>query len=114
LPGEMEQLEAMISPDIGIMTNIGVAHASGFESKKSKIEEKFKLFTHTKEIIFPSRYGFDEYLPSSTQTFTHGEREIDDVKVLRIDKLNEGRTSIQVSYQQEIATFTVPFVDKGS
>lgn len=114
LPGEMEQLEAMISPDIGIITNIGVAHASGFESKTSKIEEKLKLFKHTQNVIFPSRYGFNEYLPSSSQTFTYGEREMDDVRVLRITELGEGKTSIQVGYRQEVATFTVPFVDKGS
>lgn len=114
LPGEMEQLETMISPDIGIITNIGVSHAAGFESKATKIEEKLKLFKHTGDVIFPSRYGFDEYLPSSTQTFTYGEREIDDIKILRIADFGAKGTSLQIRYGQEIATFTVPFADKGS
>ncbi|TYR36518.1 bifunctional UDP-N-acetylmuramoyl-tripeptide:D-alanyl-D-alanine ligase/alanine racemase [Sphingobacterium phlebotomi] len=114
LPGEMNHLEAMIRPDIGIMTNIGVAHASGFASKAAKITEKITLFKRTKDVIFPSRYGFDAYLPSETTTFTFGERDVDNVRILHIEERRDGRSSIQVSYEQEIATFTVPFVDKAS
>lgn len=114
LPGEMEQLEAMIQPDIGIITNIGAAHAGGFESKAAKIAEKLKLFKHTNDVIFPSHYGFDAYLPPATHTFTYGDREMDEIKVLRIAESGKGETSIAVRYRQEMATFTVPFVDKGS
>src|SRR5690606_12940124 len=114
LPGEMDHLEAMISPDIGIMTNIGVAHADGFASKTLKIEEKIKLFKHTQNVIFPSRYGFEAYLPSATRTFTFGERDRDDVRILRIEERRDGSSFIQVSYRQEVVTFTVPFVDKAS
>lgn len=114
LPGEMNHLEAMIRPDIGIMTNIGVAHASGFASKAAKITEKITLFKRTKDVIFPSRYGFDAYLPSETTTFTFGERDVDNVRILHIEERRDGSSSIQVSYEQEIATFTVPFVDKAS
>lgn len=114
LPGEMEQLEAMIRPDIGIVTNIGAAHADGFASKEVKIEEKLKLFKHTKDIIFPSKYGLQHYLPASVQIFTYGEGEIDEVRVLHIEKRGGQETSIQVGYRQEIVTFTVPFVDRAS
>ncbi|MBD1422485.1 bifunctional UDP-N-acetylmuramoyl-tripeptide:D-alanyl-D-alanine ligase/alanine racemase [Sphingobacterium chuzhouense] len=114
LPGEMDQLEAMICPDIGIMTNIGVAHADGFASKTLKIKEKLKLFKHTKDVIFPSRYGFEEYLAAETRVFTFGERDMDEVKVLRIEEMHAESSSIQVSYRQEIVTFAVPFVDKAS
>ncbi|NGM64046.1 bifunctional UDP-N-acetylmuramoyl-tripeptide:D-alanyl-D-alanine ligase/alanine racemase [Sphingobacterium sp. SGR-19] len=114
LPGEMDHLQAMICPDIGIMTNIGVAHADGFASKTLKITEKLKLFKHTKNVIFPSRYGFEEYLPAETSMFTFGEGDMDEVKVLRIEERRDGCSSIQVSYRQEIVTFTVPFVDKAS
>src|SRR5690606_14634499 len=101
-------------PDIGIMTNIGVAHADGFASKELKIEEKMKLFRHTKDVIFPSRYGFEAYLPSVTRMFTFGERDRDDVRILHIEERRDGSSSIQVNYRQEIVTFTVPFIDKAS
>ena len=47
-PGEMEKLEAMIQPDFGILTNIGDAHDSGFESREEKVAEKLLLFTNVK------------------------------------------------------------------
>lgn len=50
--GEMGYLEAMIQPNIGIFTNIGDAHAAGFESITQKTEEKLKLFRHASLIIF--------------------------------------------------------------
>ncbi len=34
--GEMESLEAIIKPGIGILTNIGEAHAEGFSSTSKK------------------------------------------------------------------------------
>tara|TARA_Y100001980_G_C14556846_1_gene351280 strand:+ start:38431 stop:40842 length:2412 start_codon:yes stop_codon:yes gene_type:complete len=49
--GEMEKLEKIIRPTIGIFTNIGEAHSEGFESLKEKIEEKSRLFAHTDKII---------------------------------------------------------------
>ncbi|HMP98210.1 MAG TPA: bifunctional UDP-N-acetylmuramoyl-tripeptide:D-alanyl-D-alanine ligase/alanine racemase [Cyclobacteriaceae bacterium] len=49
---EMERLEEMIQPDIGIFTNIGSAHDEGFNSQHQKIEEKLKLFVSSKLIIY--------------------------------------------------------------
>lgn len=49
--GEMEKLEKMIRPTIGVLTNIGEAHNEGFESLQQKLEEKLKLFSHCQLII---------------------------------------------------------------
>jgi alanine racemase len=43
-PGEMERLEKVIQPTIGILTNIGDAHREGFLSQDQKEQEKRKLF----------------------------------------------------------------------
>ncbi len=51
-PGEMENLEKIIRPDIGIFTNIGAAHREGFETQQQKIEEKMLLFRHAKTLVF--------------------------------------------------------------
>ena len=45
-PGEMEKLEKIIQPTIGVLTNIGEAHSEGFKDSKQKEEEKRKLFQH--------------------------------------------------------------------
>lgn len=50
--GEMEKLAAILRPDIGIFTNIGKAHDSGFASRNAKIKEKLRLFKHCKIIIY--------------------------------------------------------------
>jgi len=51
-PGEMERLEKVIQPTIGILTNIGEAHREGFVSNEEKETEKRKLFTRA--VFFPS------------------------------------------------------------
>jgi Alr-MurF fusion protein len=43
-PGEMEKLEQIIRPTIGVLTNIGGAHSEGFENNAQKETEKRKLF----------------------------------------------------------------------
>lgn len=51
-PDEMQKLEAIIKPTIGIFTNIGDAHQQNFKSLACKISEKLKLFTSTKTLIY--------------------------------------------------------------
>lgn len=51
-PGEMERLEAMIRPQIGILTNIGAAHGENFGSDEQKLDEKLKLFRRVETIIY--------------------------------------------------------------
>lgn len=51
-PNEMERLEKVISPTIGLLTNIGTAHSQFFADEKSKLKEKLKLFTHCESIIY--------------------------------------------------------------
>jgi UDP-N-acetylmuramyl pentapeptide synthase len=45
-PGEMEKLEKMIRPTIGLLTNIGEAHSEGFADAAQKEKEK-KNFVST-------------------------------------------------------------------
>nr|MDA3929315.1 Mur ligase family protein [Prolixibacteraceae bacterium] len=51
-PGEMERLEKIIKPRYGIVTNIGEAHQSNFESLQQKTVEKLKLFKESEVIIY--------------------------------------------------------------
>ena len=69
--GEMEKLAEIISPTIGIFTNIGSAHDYGFESREVKIKEKLKLFKNCEVVICQSK---DKGLfPVSQTLFTWGE-----------------------------------------
>ena len=51
-PGEMDKLEKIIQPTIGIFTNIGEAHNEGFMNIRQKINEKLLLFPHAKQLIY--------------------------------------------------------------
>ena len=50
--GEMEKIEKIIQPGIGIFTNIGSAHEAGFTSREEKIREKAKLFDACNLVIY--------------------------------------------------------------
>lgn len=49
---EMEKLEKIIKPTIGILTSIGSAHDEGFGNLEEKIREKLLLFKHSKVVIY--------------------------------------------------------------
>ena len=50
-PGEMERLERIIRPTIGVITYIGHEHDENFASLEQKREEKMKLFAHAETVI---------------------------------------------------------------
>jgi len=51
-PGEMEKLQRIIRPEIGIFTNVGEAHREGFIDREQKIIEKASLFKACRKIIY--------------------------------------------------------------
>ncbi|MDW8297545.1 MAG: alanine racemase, partial [Raineya sp.] len=51
--GEMEHLQKVIQPTIGVLTNLGSAHDEGFKSREEKLEEKLKLFENCPVLFFP-------------------------------------------------------------
>ena len=50
-PGEMEKLERIIRPTIGVITYIGHEHDENFVSLEQKRAEKMKLFIHSEQVI---------------------------------------------------------------
>jgi len=50
-PGEMQHLEPIIRPSIGVFTNLGPAHQEGFASDMEKMAEKMKLFARTELLV---------------------------------------------------------------
>jgi alanine racemase len=50
--GEMNRLEPMIRPTIGVFTNIGEAHSEGFDSLAEKAAEKLKLFVRSEVLVY--------------------------------------------------------------
>lgn len=114
-PGEMEALGQIIRPTIGILTNIGEAHAEGFYSKTEKLSEKLKLFRQVELLIYSPEYlGEMEIseLPGKIK-FSWSTKAAADLQVTGI-KTNDEDTVITAIYLQEQITCKIPFNDKAS
>ncbi len=112
---EMELLEKMICPDIGILTNIGAAHNSGFESKQQKLEEKWKLFENSTTVICnnlnPIVADFLEIQPRE-KLFIWGSGNVD-LHIVNIEKkLNI--TVLVAAFENERIQIAIPFTDNAS
>ena len=51
MPGEMDRLEPIIRPTIGVVTYIGEEHGENFANLEAKRAEKMKLFAHCPVVI---------------------------------------------------------------
>jgi alanine racemase len=121
LPGEMEQLEKVIKPTIGIITFIGEAHAEGFSGIQQKTGEKLKLFADSKILIYcaddrelnAAVKSFKKNTKPSLELFTWGKGE---ENVLRINKIEKQsiKTIIHCLYATESFDFSIPFADDAS
>jgi Alr-MurF fusion protein len=118
-PGEMEKLEAVIKPDIGIITNIGEAHQENFSDKKHKLEQKLLLFKNSGILVYCRDHVFiDEYIKnhprySAMPLFTWSVRGDADV-IVKNTESNSGMTRIRTLYRGDIYSFTIPFTDQAS
>ncbi len=63
--GEMEKLEEIIHPTIGVLTKMGEAHQSGFNSFEQKLAEKKQLFLNSDIVIELSEDKQDYDFPFS-------------------------------------------------
>ncbi|MCL7987225.1 bifunctional UDP-N-acetylmuramoyl-tripeptide:D-alanyl-D-alanine ligase/alanine racemase [Sphingobacterium sp. lm-10] len=113
LEGEMQRLADMIQPDIGVLTNIGVAHADGFPSKQAKLAQKLKLFQKSKVLIYPAKYVLDKQGISVAQPLSWGSEEQNHWQIISLDI---GNTSCEVVLREQQADFhlTIPFIDQAS
>ena len=118
-PQEMELLEKVITPTLGIITNLGKAHDENFKDAEQKVSEKLKLFTHCKEIIYCKDYSLIYHeIINNTQfaaikTFTWSRKANADLLVGRITK-SEIDTEIQAVYKNKFIKITIPFTDEAS
>lgn len=118
-PGEMERLEAVIRPTIGIFTNTGHAHDEYFSDQREKVEEKLKLFLHAATLVYCADYPLitqclrDNPAYGHLETFTWSRTREADLQVVRVEK-EGGGTRISTRYKTENITFTIPFNDEAS
>ncbi|MFI5163805.1 MAG: bifunctional UDP-N-acetylmuramoyl-tripeptide:D-alanyl-D-alanine ligase/alanine racemase [Bacteroidia bacterium] len=118
-PDEMEKLEPIIAPTIGLITNIGQAHDENFLNSKQKIREKLKLFVHAGTLIF-NRDNLelnDEIVGNSVMKklnlFTWSKKAKANLQIGKVTK-DGNETELQGIFNNEFIRIKIPFIDEAS
>ncbi len=116
LPNEMDKLQPIIAPDYGIFTNIGNAHQESFSDLKQKVNEKLKLFTNSKRLIYCKDHQIIDSVITEKgfkNTLTWGNSINADIQIKEVNS-TDGSTSIKVSIKDNSYIFKIPFSDSAS
>lgn len=117
MPGEMLHLQRILSPEIGIISNIGDAHQESFSDLPSKIKEKISLFRDC-ESIFSC---LDHELIQAELTgagfnghrFTWSRNFAADLTITG-EKIAGSFCHLSGTYQSKLVHLTIPFTDPAS
>jgi alanine racemase len=109
-PGEMEKLERIIKPTLGVFTTLGTAHNENFQSDEQKIEEKIKLFKHVDALICCADHGklFGQLKASGIPLLSWGFSPAADVQITR------NGSGFLVAWKNKKFTVSLPFSDPAS
>ena len=116
-PNEMEALEAIIHPTIGVFTNLGDAHQENFSGLKQKCSEKLQLFKNAKVLIYCSDNKLVDISIAQSdfngQLFSWGKSEGSIVQVIRTESKHNS-TDLILKYAGVEGVISIPFIDIAS
>ncbi|TAG09475.1 MAG: bifunctional UDP-N-acetylmuramoyl-tripeptide:D-alanyl-D-alanine ligase/alanine racemase [Sphingobacteriia bacterium] len=107
--GEMEALENMIQPTIGVFTNITDAHNEGFLNHAEKTVQKSILFKRA-AVLLKASDCIEAPIPYSGKFFSWGILSANDLVVVEVKKWNDYST-LTLQYQGEVFDINIPFTD---
>ncbi|HNX87821.1 MAG TPA: bifunctional UDP-N-acetylmuramoyl-tripeptide:D-alanyl-D-alanine ligase/alanine racemase [Paludibacteraceae bacterium] len=115
--GEMQKLQPIIRPTIGIFTNLGDAHQEGFTGLKQKCDEKMKLFIDSEVLIYNSDNKLVDISIAQAglkaRLFSWGKKADTTVQVLKTEKTETG-TILYLKYQEKKFELNINFSDDAS
>jgi len=112
---EMQNLQKIIRPTIGVLTNIGSAHDKGFANREEKIAEKLKLFSEVSVLMYPLHAEIPTALLDKFECekipWAFGQKT-----TMRFDVTGQTLKNTEIScvYNRRIIRFEVPFTDRAS
>ena len=117
-PGEMDELQSIIKPSIGILTSIGGAHQENFGTLQEKCMEKLALFKKCDVLIYNAD---NEMISNCVGKSMLTCREIawsckSEDRPLYISKIQkrDDHTIISYRYLEMDNVFCIPFIDDAS
>ncbi|MBU2649827.1 MAG: bifunctional UDP-N-acetylmuramoyl-tripeptide:D-alanyl-D-alanine ligase/alanine racemase [Bacteroidetes bacterium] len=119
-PDEMDKLQAIIQPTIGLFTNIGAAHEKNFISTAQKVGEKLKLFTKVETLIYcPDHSEIQQIiirseLLQSIKAFTWSRKQSASLQITGTVKMSLHQTKISGIYHEHEVSVIIPFIDEAS
>ena len=110
---EMANLQKIIQPTIGVLSNIGSAHDEGFHDAGEKIKEKLKLFSSVEVLIMNKNRTIEAFLNPKIKTFTWSSED-GKADVFVIAKESSDKTELKITFQKLCFKITIPFADQAS
>jgi len=112
---EMERLEAIIKPSIGILTHIGPAHDEGFKDRKEKVLEKLKLFMHCKLLIhnYDQLVDYKKHIPVKDRFSWSRKFNQADLYVFA-ETIISRNYYLRAKYKGKEIECLIPFLDEAS
>jgi alanine racemase len=119
-PDEMDKLQAIINPTVGIFTNIGQAHSENFITLTQKAGEKLKLFTRVKTLIYSPDYAeiqetvIRSELLRKIKAFTWSRKQDADLRIKTVTRKKDNTSLISAIYNQQEISIKIPFANEAS
>ncbi|MVN91121.1 bifunctional UDP-N-acetylmuramoyl-tripeptide:D-alanyl-D-alanine ligase/alanine racemase [Mucilaginibacter aquatilis] len=113
---EMDALQAVIQPTIGVLTHLGSAHDEGFESTAQKITEKLKLFINCNLVVcnYDQITGYAAQFPANAKHFTWSfSSNRADLYVFSETVISK-RHYLRAVYNGQEIECLIPFLDEAS
>lgn len=116
--GEMQTLQNILKPTIGVFTNIGKAHASGFSSLEQKINEKLLLFKGATILIYSINHPLVHQ--KITETFAHSNTRLWSwgasvtAKIPIYTQTRTNKTLVQIHWEGKIVRLSIPFTNAAA
>lgn len=118
--GDMTALQAMIQPNLVVLTHLGDAHDEGFPSRAAKAAEKMQLVQGADVVVFPKDQEIWKEAAQNwrkTQPLTKfvswGKSENSSYTVSKIDKTAQP-TEVHFKYRSMEHVLKLPFKDDAS
>ncbi len=117
---EMQKLQKVLEPNIGIFTNIGPAHDEGFSNRKEKINEKLELFKNSGSLIY---YADQEDVAKEIKNWAKKHPKVRlfpwskqpgfELQVIKTETTH-GITSLKIVRKEDSFSVNLPFSDYAS